>query len=140
MKKKLLILISMLLILGLSACTSGTDSPGISYQGKNATVVLEENPTTGYTWALSIGDETIVSLKNDSYKQTGDKDLEGAGGIHTYVFQAGNPGTAVVTFDLGQQWSGGEKASQDEKIRDHGRTGRKDRLCQRNIINDFKSG
>ena len=112
MKKKLLILISVLLILALSACSSGTDSPGITEQDKTVIVILEENPTTGYTWAFTIDDENIVSLKSDSYKQTGDKDLAGAGGIHTYIFQANNAGTAVVTFELGQQWDGGEKANQ----------------------------
>lgn len=116
MKKKLLILISMLLILGLSACTSGTDSPGITELDKTVTVILEENPTTGYTWAYTIDDENIVSLKSDSYKQTDDKNLEGAGGIHQYIFQANNPGTAIITFELGQQWDGGEKASQTKKF------------------------
>lgn len=116
MKKKCLILISALLIFGLTACSSGAPSPGISYQDKTATVVLEENPTTGYTWAVSIDNQDVVSLKNDSYTQTGDKNLTGAGGVHEYVFQAANQGTAVVTFELGQQWDGGEKATQTKKF------------------------
>jgi predicted secreted protein len=116
MFKKILILISVLLVLGLSACSSGTDQPGITFQDKTASVVLEESPTTGYTWAVSIDNENIVSLKDDSYKQTGDKNLDGAGGVHRYVFQANSPGTAVVTFELGQQWSGGEKADQTKKF------------------------
>lgn len=116
MQRKFIILFSILLVLSLSACSSGTDKPGISKQEKTATIVLEENPTTGYTWAVSIDDQNIVNLKSDSYTQTGNKNIVGAGGVHKYVFEAGNPGTAVITFDLGQQWSGGEKAKQIRKF------------------------
>ena len=116
MKKILLITLSLLLILGLSACTPKTAGPGITYQDKTATVVLEENPTTGYTWAVSVDNQNVASLKSDSYEQTGKKDVEGAGGLHTYVFQANGPGTAIVTFELGQQWDGGEKGADIKKF------------------------
>lgn len=115
MKKILFILsLTVFLLFGATACSSLV--PGVSSQGKTATIVLDENPTTGYTWAVSIDHQEILTLSGDQYtpKQT-DARIVGAGGQHSYVFQAKGPGTATITFELGQQWTGGHKGEQTEK-------------------------
>lgn len=108
--------ITAFIIFGSTACTPASVAPGASSQGKNATIVLDENPTTGYTWAVSIDREDILNLTNDKYTASkSDSKIAGAGGFHTYVFKAKSPGTAVITFDLGQQWAGGQKGAKTQK-------------------------
>ena len=83
---------------------------------KNVTIVLDENPTTGYTWAYTIDNPQVLQYTSDSYAQNpAASGLVGVGGQHTYVFSAVGPGTAIITFSLGQQWSGGTKDAQIAK-------------------------
>jgi inhibitor of cysteine peptidase len=115
MKKKIGIIVALLLAgcFVLAACAA--PSPGESFKDKTVTIVLEENATTGYTWAVSVDNEAVLSLKSDKYYEESDGEVVGAGGVHEYVFQAQGPGTAVITFELGQQWDGGEKGTETKK-------------------------
>lgn len=113
MNKKMWVLTALLLTgICLAACAAPVPAPGDSVKGRTATIVLEENPTTGYTWAVNVDNPSVISLKEDKYFSKAEKNLVGVGGVHQYVFEAGSPGSAVITFDLGQQWDGGEKGNQ----------------------------
>ncbi len=116
MKKAFFIIsLTVFLFFGATACSSAL-TPGITSQGKSVTVLLDENPTTGYTWAVSIDNQEIVTLANDQYTANKtDAKVVGSGGLHTYIFHAKGPGTALVTFELGQQWSGGQKGAETKK-------------------------
>lgn len=118
MKRNLFVIsLTILFLFGATACSSVSTTQGATSQGKNATIVLDENPTTGYTWAITIDNQNILSLANDSYVPTKTNDkIVGSGGFHTYIFQAKSPGIAIITFDLGQQWSGGEKGAKTKKF------------------------
>lgn len=105
----------LLLCLSLTACAA--PAPGVSFRDKTATIVLAENPTTGYTWALTVDDPAVISLKEDQYFSGGHENTAGAGGVHQYVFEAKGPGSAVVSFELGQQWEGGEKGAETKTYR-----------------------
>ena len=115
MKKRTWVLIALLLVASVSLAACSTPATGDSYKDKTATIVLEENPTTGYTWAVSVDDSSVISMKSDKYYEANDKNVVGAGGVHQYVFEAMGPGTATITFELGQQWDGGEKGTETKK-------------------------
>ena len=114
MKKNLLLFIlTALLLLGLVACTYNPDG---ARQNTLTTIVLDENPTTGYTWAVSIDNLAVVRQFSDSYTpKQAPSGIVGTGGTHSYIFQAVSPGTAVITFELGQQWNGGQKGVETKK-------------------------
>jgi predicted secreted protein len=111
MNKKTWFLIAMLLLAGLILAACAAPAAGESYKDKTATIVLEENPTTGYTWSVSVDNPLVIGLNSDKFYASGDKNVVGAGGVHQYVFKAAGPGDAIITFDLGQQWDGGEKGN-----------------------------
>lgn len=117
MKKTVFMIgLTVFFLFGTTACTSAALSPGASSQNRNTTVVLDENPTTGYTWTFTIDRQDILALSSDKYIQNKtDPKLVGVGGQHTYVFEAKAPGTATITFELGQQWAGGQKGAQTQK-------------------------
>lgn len=47
---------------------------------KNQKIILDENPTTGYTWSYKIEDESIVKIEDENFVAASG-DLVGAGGI-----------------------------------------------------------
>ena len=68
-------------------------------KGGAFTIQLEENPTTGYGWTVSVSDESVVKLSNDKYtSDSTDDNIVGAGGIHAYTFESLSKGTAQITF------------------------------------------
>lgn len=111
MIRKIGVLTVLLLVAVLILAACAAPAPGETYKGKTATIVLEENPTTGYTWAVSVDNPSVISLKSDKYFEE-DTGRVGSGGVHQYVFEAMSPGTATITFELGQQWDGGEKGAE----------------------------
>lgn len=67
--------------------------------GETFTIQLEENPTTGYGWTVSVSDESIVKPGSDQYNtESSGEGLAGAGGVHTYTFEALAKGAAQITF------------------------------------------
>ena len=74
------------------------------------------SPTTGYSYTYKISDETVLQFVDDTYAQdkyTADghstEGLCGVAGKETFTFKGLKKGTAVITFDYGRQWDGGEK-------------------------------
>lgn len=107
--KKIVIVIVMALfaVFMLTGCKSGSAEPVYSKDdtqikakaGESFQIELEKNPTTGYEWTMANSDESVVKLSSDEYKSTNtDPDVVGAGGVHTYTFEALKTGTATITF------------------------------------------
>ncbi len=102
-----LVLIVLLTFSMLAACvkTSGEkvygkeDTNIEAKTGESFVIQLEENPTTGYEWTVTISDENIVKKTDDQYTtESRDEDIVGAGGVHTYTFEALKEGSTQITF------------------------------------------
>lgn len=97
-----------ILTVGMLLVTTAAFAQTTSAQTFNIT--LTENPTTGYTWNVTIGDDAIVTLSDQGY--TADEAPEGmvgTGGTHSWITAGKAAGSTDVTFVLGQQWEGGLK-------------------------------
>ena len=76
------------------------------------TVALEENPTTGYQWAMSAEGES-VALLSDIYVMDGAAPgMVGVGGTHFFYYQAESAGTSVINGVYKQAWM--ETSPEDE--------------------------
>lgn len=82
---------------------SGSDSgKAIAVKsGETFTVKLDENPTTGYSWNMTVGDG--LKIVNDRYvaNNTG---LVGSGGYHIWTIQATKAGTYKVAGVYKRPW------------------------------------
>ena len=99
--------VSLLFLLG--ACGGGGSAPENVYiadeadNGQTVTmatgdvlqVMLSENPTTGYLWAIVTNDEAVLRLSDEPAYEV-ESDAIGAGGTKTFLFDAVGPGTSVL--------------------------------------------
>ena len=70
---------------------------------------LEANMTTGYSWQVSIEDESIVELVDNVYEpDKTDEEAAGSGGVATITFKALKKGETTITLEYAQDWEGGE--------------------------------
>jgi len=103
MKKILLLLIS---ILALSACTSGgsddvfqISDPAKQLEaasGNEFKIVIPSNPSTGYHWELVEElDETIVQFVSREYRAD-EPVMPGSGGADVWTFKAVSPGATTI--------------------------------------------
>jgi inhibitor of cysteine peptidase len=60
-------------------------------------IALPGNPTTGYVWELSSGDNKILPLQGD-YKYTPSSKLVGSGGKFVFSFRGVAPGKTKLHF------------------------------------------
>jgi len=67
--------------------------------GKEFTIVLESNPTTGYHWNV-VGDldQNVVEFVKNDYTSTSDPNLVGGGGVDVWTFKAVGAGQAQITL------------------------------------------
>ena len=81
--------------------------------GKILVLILESNPTTGFSWELSEPiDENLLALIETQYEPgviagTG---LTGAGGTEVWTFETLTVGETTITMEYSRPWDGGEKA------------------------------
>jgi predicted secreted protein len=81
--------LALLLVFAVQAETSGA----------TVSVVLEENPTTGYEWRYIASPEGILKEVSSEYAQdAGTESLTGAGGKHTWTFECAAEGGTVLHF------------------------------------------
>lgn len=72
-------------------------------------IVLESNPTTGYSWLATSSDESIALIKGPIYTQDeAPEGKVGVGGEEKFFIIAVAPGTAEITFDYERSWEDGE--------------------------------
>lgn len=87
----------------------GTDDDGATVtikKGEALRVTLPENPSTGYSWDLSLSDG--LYLVNDQYvpDETGIRRV-GAGGVHTWDIRATGIGSQQITAVYRRPWEVG---------------------------------
>ena len=74
-------------------------------------LVLDANPSTGYTWECDIDDESVISLVGNKYIAGCVFDgIVGSSGKEYFYFKAVSQGEATITFTYAQNWQGGETA------------------------------
>ena len=66
-------------------------------------LMLAENPTTGYTWAIVTNDGDVLASSGEPAYEV-ESDAIGAGGTRTFMFQAAAPGTSVLQLVNARQW------------------------------------
>lgn len=75
-------------------------------QGRILSVILESNPTTGYSWQVLQIDNKILAQDGDpEYTQAaGSEGLVGAGGTQTYHFKAASTGKVTLVLGYMRPW------------------------------------
>jgi inhibitor of cysteine peptidase len=73
--------------------------------GGRLVVRLDENPATGYRWALEPTDAEVVTLQHVEYVPSDDAGV-GGGGQRTWTFIARTPGVASLHLKLWRAWEG----------------------------------
>ena len=73
--------------------------------GDRLVLRLEENPSTGYRWALETHDEEVVSLQHQEYGPFPHAAV-GGGGQRSWTFIAQKAGTDTLQLKLRRPWEG----------------------------------
>jgi inhibitor of cysteine peptidase len=81
------------------------------HRGDTVNVQVDENPTTGYRWAVDNDGGKILSLQNSDYASVGGG--IGGGGQRTFSFKANRAGTSHIQLKHWRDWQG------DSSIIDH---------------------
>jgi inhibitor of cysteine peptidase len=74
--------------------------------GASTTIVLSENPTTGFKWRIDTGQSSnlaIIDVIDGGYQAAG-SGLMGASGSHRWQIEARAAGTARVVFAYARSW------------------------------------
>jgi predicted secreted protein len=67
--------------------------------GDDVTVVLDANPTTGYSWRLADGlDQAVLVITDQQYTPPA-ASVPGAGGTDAWTFEAADAGTTTITLE-----------------------------------------
>ncbi len=110
--KRLVIITGMAILLAVAVTPSFAKEAQNAKQNKTITVkvgkefslTLESNITTGYQWQLSKAvDKNFLLLTGLRYGTKKSK-LVGAGGKEEWTFKAVKPGTAVISFQYVRPW------------------------------------
>lgn len=79
--------------------------------GENIVITLDENPTTGYVWAVE-GQPELLVLQSSDYVSDAPPDkpdrprIVGAGGKHTFTFVAQKSGMTTLKLKHWRSWEG----------------------------------
>jgi inhibitor of cysteine peptidase len=72
-------------------------------RGDTVEIVLPENPTTGYRWAVESVDAKVLQLRNSSYSVNTGGGI-GGGGIRKMTFEAKTSGRTDIRLKLRREW------------------------------------
>ena len=86
------IVILFLLSLIFAGCKS------VSFNSREKILELRGNPTTGYTWIYTIGDETIIQVDED-IQYLGKEGMVGAPSLFTYKVRSTKQGNTNLKFE-----------------------------------------
>ncbi len=90
----------------MSQITVTKDDRGKSIEASPGDVILvqlEENPTTGYRWAVTEVDGRVLDLNESDYSRMDEAGI-GGGGTRAFAFTAQSPGTTRLELQLRQEW------------------------------------
>jgi inhibitor of cysteine peptidase len=107
-----------LFLLSLSSCGNQTvvitkTENGKSVQahsGDTIVLQLDENASTGYTWAASKTDATILALQDSTYTASGN--VPGSGGTRVFTFLAKKAGTVHLQLKYWRSFVGDSSVTQ----------------------------
>lgn len=113
-----LVYLVVVLIMAIDAEARAADQALKLAVGQSASVELEENPSTGYRWAVDAKASSglpVVRISDRGFSEReGGKRLLGAPGIHRWDIQAVSPGKASVVFIYGRPWE--DKHSRSHEV------------------------
>lgn len=116
----LMTVVTIAVVLLMSGCTSSATSAAKTYtmdnngqtinikKGETIKVVLEENPSTGYSWKFNVTDG--LNITENEYNQgtnigtNNTMPIVGASGSHTWVIKADGSGTQKINAVYKRKW------------------------------------
>jgi inhibitor of cysteine peptidase len=122
MMKKLLLSLGLAGLAGWT-CAQETkpeakaDAPIEVAAGKEFSISLKSNPTTGYRWQLAKpADETMLKLVKSGYQaDPHPAGMVGVGGKEVWTFNAVNPGKTTLEFKYVRSWEKDKPPAQTAK-------------------------
>jgi len=76
--------------------------------GQEFRIVLDANPTTGFTWQLSSPlDDTLVTLVGNAFDAPSTPGRVGAGGKQTWTFKTMRRGHTAIGLQYARSWEKG---------------------------------
>ncbi|MEQ8170759.1 MAG: protease inhibitor I42 family protein, partial [Candidatus Eremiobacterota bacterium] len=84
-------------------------------EGKEFTITLDSNPSTGYKWELNGIDETKVAFISCKYAKA-DNLLPGSGGKEIWTLKALKKGKTVISFKYARPWEKDEFSSEEKSF------------------------
>ncbi len=120
MKRFLVLFLGVVVAACLTAGCAGTETytdPGQTIStgvNQQFNIVLESNPTTGYSWQESY-DDTMLELVAKTYEpgEGAQQGLVGAGGTEHFRFKALKAGETEITLTYKRPW---EEESLEQKV------------------------
>lgn len=79
-------------------------------------VLLQGNPTTGYSWQYTISDTSVIDISSDKYQTDAPEGIVGAGGTYLFEFRALKQGTATITFKYYREWLGETDTAPEDTV------------------------
>jgi len=82
------------------------------------TVILHENPSTGYGWVVEFEEGDILKIESDDFVPFAvAPDLVGSGGERTWVFTPEKSGTEEITFIYYRSWESKDTAIETRALK-----------------------
>lgn len=75
-------------------------------------IALQSNPTTGYTWTLSIEPAGVITTKSKEFIANA-SDRVGVGGTTSWLLMANRVGSTTLTFHYQRPWETGVKPTRE---------------------------
>lgn len=102
MVKRLCLLLTLLAVMALAIPAVAEDAGNAPTQ---PTVILEGNPTTGYTWNIIVADENVIAVTDEGFAANETEEgIVGASGYQRFSFEGKAEGYTTVTFAYGRSW------------------------------------
>jgi len=92
----------------------------VDVDGNDVTMAFAGNPTTGFEWSYTLSADGILSEVSNQYVPGANPmELVGAGGIHTWIFEAVAPGDVTATFTYAQAWDAASAGAETKILTFH---------------------
>jgi|PlaIllAssembly_1097288.scaffolds.fasta_scaffold2475863_1 inhibitor of cysteine peptidase len=83
-----------------------------AHVGDVITVTLDENPTTGFRWAIDKSDDVDVVALSSSEYAAAPRSRVGKGGRRVVTFEVRKTGTSTIQLKLWREWEGDQSVTQ----------------------------
>lgn len=111
-KRTPLYLMLIIPLMIVSGCSNKVTLPKeVTTDGDHLEIILEENPTTGYSWALDAYDTDVLKLEKDAYTASSTSESAvGSGGTHSFDFIGQKEGKTTLIFRYYRSWENKDTA------------------------------